>query len=469
MALVCALAPVGPAASAPPEPWRGLVARELARVLAPAEVERLLAGPHAERVLADLFAGWDGQADALDVRRGPGGVTLETRIGDRRCSAALARAESPIAEPVCEEVVRVDGRRSVRFSPETWADAAPRPPTPPRPPRPRPRPTPPAPTPPEPPSVLVGSGAAHQAPGEPDALTLIRGEHEDFKDRARRAHYRDPLLPDDPVEAGDALTPLSWDPIEQTASDFNLKNPFDEARMRTALPMPSPAITGLGTSVDAPPLVPDLRPECTAQWSARELGADPPTLDCYRRVAYHARLEKKDLHKALGPLAGILRIPVLDFLLEAEMRSAVSPRSHGPVWAVVWLEWTKKNPERTAEALDDLTPEERRLLRRRIAGWWVDADYAAWRGTITTLLERHFVRLYPESKDLDGLPRRAFLTDTWLWANNWLSGVDARAEPAIAAAYARLPAAERKVIDTLLADPAFRARFARASLVLAGR
>jgi len=459
------------AGAAGPEPWRPLVERELARVLTPAEVARVLASPHAARVLTDLFEGWDGTADALVVARGADGVTLATRIGDRRCSAGLARSEAPATEAICEEAVRVDGRRSARFTPEVWADAGP---TRPRPPRAPPRAAPPVASevaPPEAePSVLAGSGASHRAAeAAPDALAQIRAEHEGLKDRARRARYRDPLLPKDAVEAGDALTPLVWEPIAEEATAFHLKNPFDEARMRTAEPMPHEALTSLGTSMEAAPLVPDLRPECTAQWAARELTADPPTLDCYRRVAFHARLAKKDLHRALGPLAGIVRVPVLDALLEAEQRAAVSPLSHGPVWAAVWLEWAQKNPERTAAALDGLTPEERRLLRRRLAGWWVDGGYATWRGTITHLLERHFVRLYPESKDLDGLPRRAFLTDTWLWANNWLSGVDDRAEPAIAAAYARLPTGERKVIDALLSDPAFRARYARASLVLAVR
>ena len=89
------------------------------------------------------------------------------------------------------------------------------------------------------------------------------------------------------------------------------------------------------------------------------------------------------------------------------------------------------------------------------------------RPTITELLEHHFVALYPESKDIDGLPRRGFVTDTWLWANNWLAGVDPRAEPAITAAYERLAPAERKVIDTLLADRAFSARYLRVAEVLA--
>lgn len=457
-----------PRAEAAPS-WEPLLDRELGALLSPTEVARLKASRFATDALAELFAGWDGQGDELRVVRGPDGVELRVTIRDRRCTAKLARPESPIEPPVCELATRPDGTRAATFTPETYATPRPVKPRPPRPAAPAvATPTPPEPAPPEPePSVLAGSGRAHREEVAPDVVTAARIEHEELRARVRRPHRLDPLLPKELYETNDALKPMDWEPIVETASNYHLKNPFDEARMRTADPMPLEAITGLGTSMDAPPVLPELRPECVAEWNERAELSDPPTLDCYRRVAFHARLAKKDLHSVLGPLAGILKVPILDALLAKEVTDAVSPLSHGPVWAMVWLEWVKAHPDRQGDALARLTTEERRLARRRFADWWFDPGFAPWRETITELFERHFVALYPEAKDLDGLPSRKFLTDTWLWANNWLAGVDAREEPAIVAAYERLPAGERRVIDAFVADGGLRLRFARAAEVIA--
>ncbi|MFO0744337.1 MAG: hypothetical protein U1F43_01515 [Myxococcota bacterium] len=471
LATTLAVAVVCPAHAAPPA-WEPALRRELATVLSPAELERLLASRFADDALADLFEGWDGQGDVLRVARTAAGIELSTTIRDRHCTARLARPETPIEAPVCEDATRPGGQRSATFTPDTYAPK-PRRPRPPAPPAAHPtvadagHPADAA-TPPEPdPTVMQGSGRAHRKDDAPDVVTAARIEHDGLVGRLRGPHKLDPLLPKALYETNDALKSMDWEPIVETAVNYHLKNPFDEARMRTADPMPNEALTALGTSLDAPPPLPDLRPECVEQWSKRELTADPPTLDCYRRVAFHARLGKKDLHAALGPLASIVSLPVLDLLLAQEVQSAVSPLSHGPVWAMVWLEWVRDNPERTAEALGKLTTEERRLVRRRFADWWFDPGFAPWRPTITALFERHFIELYPESKGSDGLPQRTFVTDTWLWANNWLATVDLRDEPAIVAAYERLPAGERRVIDAFVQDGGLRGRFTKAAEVLA--
>jgi hypothetical protein len=109
------------------------------------------------------------------------------------------------------------------------------------------------------------------------------------------------------------------------------------------------------------------------------------------------------------------------------------------------------------------------VLRRRLSDWWVSARLEALRPTITRLFERHFLGLYPEARDLDGLPRRAFVTDTWLWANNWLAVLDGRPEDAIREAYGRLGNGEQRVIDAFVRDGTLAARWTRAAAVLAGR
>ncbi|HRE91702.1 MAG TPA: hypothetical protein PK095_21470, partial [Myxococcota bacterium] len=136
---------------------------------------------------------------------------------------------------------------------------------------------------------------------------------------------------------------------------------------------------------------------------------------------------------------------------------------------------------RITRALQALSVGERRYLRKHLAALWSRPGFAVVRSDlarggptdtpagalVARLYERHLLALYPEAKDLDGLPLRAFVTDTWLWANNWLAVLDGRPEDAIAQAYHRLGADERKVIDAFVGEPLIARRYARVPQVIA--
>lgn len=442
------------------------VRRELAAELTPKEIDRLLREPRVRSALAGLFEGWDGQADEVVVARdGRGELVIHTVIRERRCLAHLELGpESRPIEPVCDETVRVGGDRRLVLAGDLWK--APRP----KPPgvaavAPAPEPTVPEPTGP------VDNTVLRRAPSlgalEPGPVLDARAQHQELKGKLRRPHWKDPLLPTDPVLAGEAIRPFE-EPAPAVAArvDSNLRNPFDGPRLRTAEPVPD--MLTLARDGEGLQLLPPPREECTEEWRLKTATPQPPTLDCYRRVAWNERLEDDDVYQALSAIASVFKLPLLDMLVALQVKDAVSHQAHRLAWALVWVAWVQAHPDRSAEALASLTPEERRFVRRRLADWWVEAKLSDLRPTITRLFERHLLGLYPEAMDLDGLPRRNFVADTWLWANNWLAVLDGRPSDAITAAYQRLSQPERRVIAAFVRDRDLSRRWAHAAEIIAG-
>lgn len=469
---LCAVASVSARAEPLRPELRALVEAELAPHLTPVEVRRLLADAQVQRSLATLLDDWDGIGDTLSVRREGADLVLHTLIRERRCLAAIRLdPESPrTTEPRCDETVRADGDRRLLIDETLWepprrrapprvADVAPAPA--------HEQPSEPAPEPRGPVDNTVLRRQPHPGAELEDTPVLqARVAHEALRERLRRPHWQDPLLPADPIEAGPAIRPFEAPaPPVEARVETNLRNPFDAARMRTELPVPDmltlpPPDLGM-------PLLPAPREACRDEWRLETATPAPPTLDCYRRVAWHDRLEEDDAYQALSRIASIIDLPLLDTLVAMQVQQAVSHRAHRLVWAFMWLAWVERHPERTSEALAALTPEERRFLRRRLADWWVEPRLDAQRPTVTRLFERHLLGLYPEAADRDGLPRRAFVSDTWLWANNWLSALDMREPAAIASAFSRLSDPERAVIRAFARDRELARRWARAAEVIA--
>ena len=432
--------------------------------LKPAEIDRLLREPRVRAALGNLFDGWDGVADELRVERRDGELVIHTLIRERRCLAQIALGpEIGPVDPTCDEVVRADGDRRLIVGEDAWrakpkpkqvADVAPKPETEPAAPE---------------PTGPVDNTVLRRKTQHDDELGPIgeaRAQHELLKDALRRPHYKDPMLPADAVEAGAAIQPFQEPPLAPEARvETNLRNPFDPARMRVDLPVPD--MLTLPNDPQGQPLIPEGRDECGEEWRLGTQTPRAPTLDCYRRVAWNSRLDRDDAYKALAMIASIIKLPILDTLVGLKQQEAASHQAHRLAWALVWLAWVKDHPDRTTEALAQLTPEERRFVRRRIADWWVEAKLAELRPTITRLFERHFLGLYPEAMDHDGLPRRTFVTDTWLWANNWLAVLDGRPNDAITAAYQRLSPGERRVIGAFVRDRDLCKRWARAAEVIA--
>ena len=442
-----------------------LMRHKLEGQLAPKEIDRLLREPRVRASLAGLFEGWDGIADeVLIARDNRGELIIETTIRERRCLTNLELGpERGPSEPVCDDTVRLGGERRLVVDDRLW-----------RTPKPKSRPqvaavaatTEPAP---EPTGPVENTVLRRTSPGAIDVGPVMeaRAQHEDLKGGLRRPHWKDPMLPADAVEAGEALRPFHEpSPPVEARVDTNLRNPFGDGRMRTQDPVPD--MLTLPNNGQSDPLLPTLSDECTQEWRLNTGTPQPPTLDCYRRVAWHDRLEGNDAYQALSRIASVLQLPLLDTLIAIQVQDAVSHQAHRLVWALVWVSWVKFHPDRTAEALADLTPEERRFVRRRLADWWVEAKLVDLRPTITRLFERHFLGLYPEAMDLDGLPRRTFVSDTWLWANNWLAILDGRSNSAITAAYERLSLPERRVIGAFVRDRDLARRWARAAEVIAG-
>lgn len=472
-AALLALAVVATAGAVRAEPDRPplgtaevLARRALAPHLKPAEVERLLRAPRVASALEALFDGWDGVADTVEVEREGDAVVLRTWVRERRCLARIEIGpEAGASEPACDEVVRVGGERALALAQELWRSPPPAKTTPPR-----ERVASVAPQAPPPdaqgPVEHTVLRRRHAFALEPGPVALARADHERLKDVLRSPRWHDPLLPPDPVLAGEALAPLEAPaPAVEARVESNLRDPFAEARMRPALPMPD----GMDLARDGgvPPLLPDVREDCLEQWRRGVLAPAPPSLDCFRRVAWHDRLAGDDAYQVLSRLASVFQLPLLQSIVAVQIGEATSHLAHRLAWALVWVTWVKDHPDRAAAALARLTPEECRFLRRRLASWWVDAHLAELRPTIARLFERHLTALYPEATDADGLPRRAFVTDTWLWANNWLAVLDGRDDAAIARAFSRLSAPEREVITAFARDRDLRGRWAHAAEVIA--
>lgn len=472
LALCAVIASIG-VAHADPHPGARLgsgavdaLRKALGAHLSPAQIDRLLSDDRAVLALTPLFEGWDGVGDDLAVAKRGDAIVIATTLRDRHCAARLELGpEVAPSPPICDEHVREGGRAVI--DEDLWKT-------------PRSPPKKPARKPPQPPAVAtveptgpVDNTVLRRAPSlgalELGDVDVARADHERLKDRLRAPHWKDPLLPADAVEAGEALRPLDPPaPVVEHNVDANLRNPFDEARMRTQDPVP----WGLTLPHDEGPMkLPPMREECVDELRLGGATPQPPTLDCYRRASWNGRLEDDPLFQALLPFATWLKLPVIDLvattIVGAKIDDAVSHQAHRVVWALVWLSWVKDHPDRTAEALERLTLDERRFVRRRLADWWVEGRLAELRPVITRLFERHLTGLYPESRDLDGLPRRAFVTDTWLWANNWLAVLDAREPEAIMAAYERLSAPERKVIGAFVRDRELARRWSHAAEVIA--
>lgn len=478
-----------PALAAPERPTHdALVRMALGPHLDAAEVERLLAQPEVVRALDELLEGWDGDADRLEVSWRGKRLLISALIRERRCSLTVESGpELAPPTPRCEELTRPDGERSLDLDPRLWAK---------RPERPRrPPPSPAAPEAPEtpewgeapvaPPTVL--RKLTHERDPFGDAVVnAARVAHERLREQAGRRGYLDPLLPktgDAPaVTAGPALAPMLLEPPEKAAAALaNLRDPFGEGRMGTRTDLP---VAGPRFGNDGPPILPELDEDCEVSWRLRERSENPPELACYRAFAWHSRLDDDEVFATLRTLTMFFDIPLARTVMALIAEDVKTSRAHEVVWAMVWLEWVGRAPDddaRIARALHGLSVGERRYLRKHLAALWSRPGFMTVRSDLASsgpaetpagalvarLYERHLLALYPEAKDLDGLPLRAFVTDTWLWANNWLAVLDGRPEDAIEKAYHRLGEDERKVIDAFIGEPLIARRYARVPQVLA--
>lgn len=459
-------------AAAAAAPWPEVEARvrpALARHLSAAELDRLLARDDVRALLRDTFGTWDGADDRLEVSRDSGGaVTVRVVTAARQTACHAPLVEGGAAEPICESVVAPVADVRAVLEPDLWR--APR-----RAPRPAPPPEPPPPEAEPGPSETVLRVTRDDAPAVHPEVAAAFEAYEGFQQGLKHRYWTDPFLPHDLTESGTALfEPERFEPPGEAAVEGNLRDPFSEGRLGAKLELPVPAHLRLARDGTATPLVAPVTEPCLAEWALRDAGTTPPSLDCYRRVTQNTRLERGvfyQLVKGIEQVLGFrLSLPILDQLVEAEMRAAASLRGHNVIWAAVWLEWAAAAPdERISKGLADLTDEERRLLRRRLWRWWIAPDLAPYRALITTVYERHFLGLYPEASDAAGLPKRTFFNDTWLWASNWLSAVGDRPAPAIRAAYDRLGPRERAVIDAFAHEPLTAARFPGPTAVLRRR
>ncbi|PIE18596.1 MAG: hypothetical protein CSA66_04365 [Proteobacteria bacterium] len=447
----------------------GLVRPKLARLLGAPEVDRLLARRDVREALVATFHAWDGVDDHLSVRRGSdGAVVIRVVAGarERECIARLGAAEVASPEPVCSEVVRSKGDDRLALSPDLWR-------VPPRVRRPR------GPKPPQVADVVVAPPPEPRGPVE----TLLRtravrdpyaseltdtvrdaiAEWSSFQDGLEHRPWKDPFLPAAATVGGDALTPPpASSPLLEPGLTANLRDPFDDARMGARLDLPAPPQQRLSRDVDELPAAKAPGADCVERWAARDGGRAPPKLECFRRVSTSRRVEAGVAHQIQQLLSRVgvsPSLPLLDLIVAQELKAAAAHRDYNVTWAIVWLEWVRSDPERLAEAAVGLSDEERKLLRRRLWRWWIDTDLAPYRDSISTLYERHFLALYPEARDATGLPRRAFFSNTFLWASNWLSEANRRPSNAVMAAYRRLGAREQAVIDGFVADALIASRF----------
>lgn len=463
-----------------------LVRRALSKHLDSAEIDRLLAQPEVTSALKVLLEGWDGNGDQFGIQRVAGRLVLSVEIRERRCALRLDPGpEAVVPTPHCEDVTLPDGQRSLDLDPRLWRPRAPRTPRPPTAePPPSGEPTPSWGEAPIAPPTVLRALHHERSPFGSELVNEARIDHERLREKAGRRGYHDPLLPrtgDAPaVTAGAALAPMLREPIEKApASLANLRDPFGPGRMQTDLPVAGPSFGNENQAI-----LPELDEECEVSWRLRQRSERPPELACYRAYAWHKRLDDNEVFSTLKTLTMFFDIPLARNIMVLIAEDVKTSRAHEVVWAMVWLEWVGRDPDddvRIKGALATLSTGERRYLRKHLAALWsrpgfmtVHADLASGgpRETpagafIARLYERHLLELFPEARDLDGLPLRAFVTDTWLWANNWLAILDGRPEAAIEEAYLRLGHDERKVIDAFVREPLIARRFARVPLIIA--
>lgn len=442
-----------------------LVWKALAGHLDAAALGHLRLVPGLDDAIRTLLAKVDGDGDDVEVIRTPGGLCVTVTLRERQCAVTLGGGESGMQpdatsspEAPCPLVPDPDGPRFLELDARLWT-AATRP-------RPRPRPTadpaPPS-ADPQPPSrgtlmrIRLGT-----APWQvlldflPDDL---RTRHLIWRETQARSPWRDPLLPKSALAAGDALAPLPTVEAPRDAAYDNLRDPFDESRMRTAIPVPNMLRQPGATAAlpgSLPGAIPALTDDCRDAVAAPLRHVDPPSLECFRAAAWNARYLLSSLPEPLRALVDVLALPGWNEVRMGLAAEAMDSEAWRTTWAATWLAWVDAKPARTDDALRRLEPEERRLLRRRIGHAYAGRRGADFARTVELLVETRFVGLYPEARDIDGLPRHAFFDDPWLWAGNWLFEAAHRSKEGIGAsvqrAISRLTVAEIGTLAARLDD-----------------
>ncbi len=445
----------------------GIVWKALLDELGPTALARLRLVQGLDAAIGTLLGGLDGDGDEVRVVRSPDGLRVTVTPYVRVCPVALQGGESGVSGPdapppdaPCPLVPDPAGPRFLELDARLWTTPAERPKAP-RPPTPA--------TPPiaDPPAVEPSRGTLMRirlgtAPWEvlldflPDDL---RTRHLIWREAQARSPWRDPLLPKSALAAGDALAPLPTFEAPRDAAYDNLRDPFDDSRMRTADPVPNilrqpgraPAAPGT-----LPGAIPRLTDECRDAVASPLRHVDPPRLECFRAAAWNARYLLSSLPEPLRMLTDVLSLPGWNEVRMGLAAEAMDSEAWRATWAAQWLAWVDAKPARIDDALRRLEAEERRVLRRRIGHAYAGRGSGDFARIVELLVETRFIGLYPEARDVDGLPRHSFFDDPWLWAGNWVFEAAHRSQeglsPAVDRALQALTVAELGTLTARLGE-----------------
>ncbi len=157
---------------------------------------------------------------------------------------------------------------------------------------------------------------------------------------------------------------------------------------------------------------------CTDSLQLGYTAALPPTLDCVKDTVRFRRFGKDEVVAIAKVLYIFTGFPLWENVTEERVKAIKTEAVSVNLWALGWLRWVNRNPERLDAALAKLTPPERRTLRRALRRWWQRTGYESHQPLITRIFETRFTVLCPRCLTRDGLPRRSCFDNEYLWRRN---------------------------------------------------
>ena|GEM_PF-1436333 len=420
----------GQVARAEPTPGPEAFWTQLGETLEPNNLARIRAIQGIDAAVELLLKSYDGDGDSLVVRATKTGLRVEVKTASRSCKVGLTNGESgtraaddPATGAPCPLRPDDGGPRTLELDRGLWSVRKPR----------RPRPVSPSPSDPDPPERPPSTGTLMRIRIGSEPWQILREfipddleqRHLEWRETIGRTPWRDPLLPTSALEAGAALSPLrSAEPAESDRALDNLKNPFDDSRMRTADPLPqvfravNQGQWNPGSITFSPPA---LTSSCVEEVTSTAMLERAPTLTCFQAASWHARHLFNKLPAPVTAVLNILQVPIINEIRMFANAEATKSTAYETAWVASWLDWVRDRGSRLDSALRELTDQERRLLRRFVGRWWSKRISPEFADILGLIVETRFTGLYPEALDIAGFPRRSFFDDPWLWTGNWIT------------------------------------------------
>ena len=153
-------------------------------------------------------------------------------------------------------------------------------------------------------------------------------------------------------------------------------------------------------------------PGCEAKLKLGGAAASPPSLKCVKDLIRRQKYDRDAVVPVMHVLTMLTGFPLWRNVIDVRVQKMKSERISPMIWALGWLQWVTDSPAGLDAALAELSPLERRTLRRAISRWWDRPGYEAINAAMTRILQTRFTVLVPTCGDERGFPiRRCFVSD----------------------------------------------------------